>query len=175
VLIAAWVAAVITAAYLLVTYQLLRSQRDALELARQEAREHEEERRKDQARLLAAWSAGPIIIPPPGSMHSIRVHYRNGSDEPVYEAAVFVKSAWGPSPSVAPSPIGVLPPRTEGDVNLQLSLTLGDAPPWDPKSRPPVLITFRDAGGQWWKRDEHGALILSTDRPDVLAAMAPAP
>lgn len=159
--LAAWAAALLTGVSLILALRLLFIQRRDLS-------DREEDRRKDQARRVAAWCVSQSTST---GLADLTVRYRNGSDEPIYDAAVFVKSTWGPGSSVKRVPLGLVPPKIESEVSLQLSVSLELNPPlYDPaRNQPPVLIAFRDASGQWWLRDEHGVLAASKNRPEVLA------
>ena len=175
--VATWAAALFTGGSLIGAVVVLRLQARQLSLQRQDLKDREELQRQDQARHVSAWAGG--ISASSDGLPTVVVEYRNGSEEPVYEAAVFVKSSWGPSPNVAPHPVGLIPPGQQpGRVVIQVALHLdvGGLPANDPKRTwPPVVMTFRDSTGQWWKRDEHGSLVPYRCRPDVMAEATPSP
>ncbi len=85
----------------------LREQQGELAIAQEERREQEEDRRKDQGRLVSAW---PYRVNSGDSF--VRVEYRNGSDEPVFGCNVYVLSDWGPDPIPVRHWLGIVPPGT---------------------------------------------------------------
>lgn len=163
--VATWLASVFTGFALIGTVILLILTRSELQLARRERNEVEEDRRKDQARLVSAWCiaverGGPMDMfgarqEAAGSI--VRVQYRNASDEPVYQLGITVGGDWGLSPKRARvARIGVVPPGVTGDAEIRIALE-----PLEPRydvGWPPVRVQFRDCAGRAWKRGDDGRL-----------------
>jgi hypothetical protein len=137
----AWVAAVGTGGALIASVIVLGRQR-------RDRGEDIEERLRDQARHVAAWSPmgesvgasgtpfGPVIV-------------RNGSSEPIYDVVVrWVKDGYDVPPVVFETP--VMPPRTD---------EIGREPPGGFMSEiPPLELSFTDARGNRWTRWAGGSL-----------------
>jgi hypothetical protein len=167
--IATWLAAVFTGGALFVGFLVLNLQRRDLRDRERDRLSDVEDRRKEQARQVSAWC--DVVMPAHNGVTVVRARYQNISLEPVYEMVVYVKSTWGPEPSVAQRVLNLVPPGDGGSVDVQSSLRQ----PLGPDDHPPVLVTFHDAAGFWWKRDEHGVLTRWPRQPDVLAEMTPPP
>lgn len=168
-----WVAATFTGFAVWGAYRLLRAQQWELHVMEEERRGSEEDRRRRQASMVAAWcvevngpkDTGDISEQTTWKPHSVLVHYRNGSDEPVFSAGVTVKSHWGARPNdVQTQRVGIVPPQSDGDIRLTLIL-----PPSrinTPNPFPPVEIDFTDAQGRNWMRSDQGELIeVPGDKP----------
>jgi hypothetical protein len=142
-----WLAAVGTLAAFFVALRLL-----AKELAAR--REQEEDRRRNQARLVVAWATFKEV-----SETEVRysVVMRNGSDEPVYDGLCVVV----PSTAVFEWEVGwlILPPHEikEGDLRLPERY-------WRPLWEAAIELSFTDAAGRRWTRYPDGRLV-ELDRP----------
>jgi hypothetical protein len=161
-----WLASIFTGLAVLGAYRLLNTQQDELRAAQEDRRANEDDRRRDQARFVSAWCDG-VTGPDAGGdltkkstwqRHSVFVHYRNGSEEPVFNARVTVKSHWGATPNdIQSEHLHILAPRSEGDVRLEVVL-----PPDEvlgmPRPFPPVEMSFTDARGRSWIRSDQGEL-----------------
>jgi hypothetical protein len=155
-----WLAAVGTLAAFAVALRLL-----AKELAVR--REAEEDRRRDQARLISAWLADPEDI---DRNVWLMIIATNGSDEPIYGFhAVLVpsESPFTDDPEAGLGQVGTaqfrretLPPKETTRGMFQVvkdGIVTGVMPG-------PVSISFTDAAGRRWKRYPDGRLV-EPDRP----------
>jgi hypothetical protein len=158
-----WLAAVGTVGAFIAGLRLLQKELDA-------RREALEDRRRAQARLVAAWTdmqpvpgmLGPPIATPPYE-HVFFV--RNGSEEPVYDVSIIMvaeDSRFADDPEAAMRGDGTL---EDGAVHAHFSIV----PPGErvrntisaeiaPSPYPPCALTFRDAQERRWKRYPNGRL-----------------
>lgn len=167
-----WVAAVGTVLAFAAGGALFWQQRAQLRLMRADLQERERAQRREQARHVLAWYVG--VSGGGSNFANLRICYRNASEEPVYEVQVFVKESWGRAPAVKPTKIGVMPPGPERE--MVVSFNVVPDPTSDPNAPgPPVVLTFRDVSGRWWRRDEHGTLTEWPSQPDVFAEQTPKP
>jgi hypothetical protein len=167
-----WLAAIFTGGAFGAGLVVLNLQRRDLRERERNRLEDVEDRRKEQARHVSVWVDNISVVG--DGTFVVMGHYQNASNEPVYAMTVYVKSTWGPGPSVAQTPLKLVPPGDSGRVDVQTALYPAPARDADP-DHPPILATFRDAAGLWWKRDEHGVLTHGPERPAVLAEMTPPP
>lgn len=146
-----WVAAFGTLAAFAVALRLLFKELEA-------RREYEADRRRDQARLVAAWT----FHPGEEEWFSIVVH--NGSDQPIYEVKFTMVQ---PGSTYASDPIRS--PLNGDVVHHELSLI----PPQEKFHLPlpvfghgpgPIGLSFQDALGRAWVRYPDGRLEASLKR-----------
>jgi len=130
-----------------------------LNLQRKDLRERDDDSRKDQARRISVWCESVTPVTNDGVV-GISVHYRNASEEPVYELLVYVRSALG----LSNTHVGTVPPGADTDVTMNVSERVRG----EFAHVPPVLSSFRDSANRWWIRDEQGEL-LARSREEVLA------
>lgn len=144
---AEWVSGVLTAVALGVTYLLLRKERASLEILRAD-------RRREQAGLVTAWledlgstEAGRFLV---------RLHVRNGSEEPVSDVSAECDGWSGLVPFYQRE---VLPPAmndaTERTVAARPITEHGGFRLSAPAA---VTLTFTDARGVRWRRAHNGEL-----------------
>jgi hypothetical protein len=149
-----WLAAVGTLAAFAVALRLL-----AKELAAR--RQYEEDRRRGQARLVAAWTSTPSMSRRLGDKPSMfDVIVRNGSDEPIYAVVLtMLAPTFYRKPPTGPhvgggvafeAAYGVLGPHDEERVTHVVEST----------SPGPVRVTFTDSQGYRWRRHPMGELEL---------------
>jgi hypothetical protein len=158
-----WLAALGTLGAFFAGLRLLRKELEA-------RREDVEDRRRAQARLVAAWTdyqpvpgmLGPPIATPP---HEHVFFVRNGSEEPVYDVSVTMVAKDSPfagDPEAARREDGGL---EAGAVGAYFSLV----PPGEcirntipaeivPGPYPPCSLSFTDAQERRWKRFPNGRL-----------------
>lgn len=173
-----WLAAVGTLAAFAVALRLLAKELTA-------RREAEEDRRREQARLISAWPEAPEIpgvkdrprntdvitwIQETGTTAYIHLIMRNGSAEPVYRIfAVMVAfnspyaddpEAGAGQPGTAETRRSILPPGEKG-IGIFARFLDGFETGTEPG---PVSIAFTDAAGRHWKRYPDGRLV-ELDRP----------
>jgi hypothetical protein len=161
-----WLAAFGTLAAFFVALRLL-----AKELAAR--REQEEDRRTEQARLVAAWMTSKWASETE-VRHSIVM--RNGSDEPIFDGLCV------PVPNTsryASDPLTLLEPGRPEGTNMMFDyvLTFQILPPhemresdlplpelWTSPWNVAIGLSFTDAAGRRWKRYPDGRLV-EPDRP----------
>jgi hypothetical protein len=168
-----WLAAVGTVAAFAVALGLFRKEQKA-------RREYEEDRRREQARLISAWPEAPEVpgvkdrprntdviawMRETGTDAYVHLVMKNGSAEPVYRIfAVMVASdsSYADDPEVGAGQPGtaearrrILPPGEE-DKGIFARFLDG----FETGIRPgPVSIAFTDAAGRHWKRYPDGRLV----------------
>ena len=141
-----WLAAVFTGGALFAGLRVLA-------LQRRDLNDREGDRRKDQARHVSAWAVG---VDEHEGIVGVQVAYKNGSDEPVYLVMIYVKSIH--TDNLTSQRLGVLPPGRADETVVDVrgaDLRVRDFPP-------PILISFRDAAGQDWFRDDVGLLTVAS-------------
>ncbi len=126
-------------------------------------REAEEDRRREQARLVSAWTREPALTTAGGL--TLAVIARNGSAEPIYQVHVVLvspNSIHADDPEAATGQIGtvevsrpILPPGEASEGSFPMFLG-GERTGLVPG---PVGISFTDAAGRRWKRYPDGRLI----------------
>jgi hypothetical protein len=104
-------------------------QRGQLDLLKRQDAERKADRKRDQARLISAWiTSVDGGIATDASTHSevylanISVDVTNGSDEPVWNRCVRVKSTWGSDYKLEWRRLAVLPPRNTQTVGFRMDL-----------------------------------------------------
>jgi len=105
---------------------------------------------RDQASKVVFWVGDFSDIPPGaryGSLSTIMLHVRNGSDLPVYNVRVL------------PSPANFRFWQSLGPTSTVLGGNESDAKA--------LILTFRDARGRWWQRTFDGDLQPLVEPPDV--------
>jgi hypothetical protein len=155
---AVWLEAVGTLLAFGVAFALLRKEQKA-------RREYEGDRRRAQARLVAAWTTTPSTLGSrPDSPATFELITRNGSDEPVY--AVLVSLLWtvlnlGYSGMVVAGGVAfevtytVLGPQSEERVTHSEAQTPAGL----------VRVEFTDSQGYRWRRGPRGDLELVDSPP----------
>lgn len=169
--VSTWIAAISTGGALIAGVLVLNLQRQDLNERETEHKAEAEDRRREQARhisqWLARWDEGD------GRLRVV-VGYQNSSPEPVYEATIYVKTTWDGGPSIFQFRIGgIRPNKSDGQATVPVDNTMSGLAAEN--KEPPIIITFRDAVGRWWKRNEHGVLEQWPHRPDVMPEQTPAP
>lgn len=123
---------------------------------------------RDQARKLSAWAieVRPVRmetdlgVPIAMTGSSVLVRVRNGSEEPVYDAHVWVRSHYGTGAPMMGSHEQILIPPGESEIWVDgVELSEGGL-----AGMPFVELTFRDAGERLWQRTHDGVLM-----PDQLS------
>jgi hypothetical protein len=171
--LADWLAAVGTLAAFAVALGLFRKEQKA-------RREYEEDRRREQARLISAWPEVPEVpgvadlprdtdvddwLRETGTEAYVHLVMKNGSAEPVYRVfAVMVASdspyaddpeAGAGQPGTAETRRRILPPG-EKEIGIFATFLQGFETGIEPG---PVSIAFTDAAGRHWKRYSDGRLV----------------
>jgi hypothetical protein len=148
-----WIAALGTVGALFAGLRLLRKELET-------RREDVEDRRRAQARLVAAWASPPERRHDRTKDTSAWVFYvltRNGSDEPVRNVTV---TFYRP-PSSQPSSLEPVFRMRYPVLSPQTTEEWGPLPAErDPLVGPPVAIVFRDSQGYMWQRERDGLLQL---------------
>jgi hypothetical protein len=148
-----WFAALGTVGAFIAGLLLLRKELDA-------RREAQDDRRRAQARLVAAWASNPRRPEDESSVPEFVVVTRNGSDEPVYDVLVELFSRLlnfqPPGMSQRQQPVlrlgfDVLPPQYK-EVQ-RVAQNQDGIPGW-------LTISFRDSQGYRWRRHGNGWLEL---------------
>jgi hypothetical protein len=137
------------------TLYLLNMQGQQLGVAQRQERDREDDRHREQARLVAAWCIGRERVV------GATIAVTNRSDEPVYGCCPRVKSTWGPGHDLKWVNVGVLPPASTRNVEIPIKFprAMGDI-------LPPVEVTFTDSAGRHWRRRDNGSLQEAPrDRP----------
>ena len=119
-------------------------------------REQEEDRRREQARLVTAWM---MSKPLSRTEERSAIVIRNGSDEPVFDGWCVLVASTSRFASER-KPVfdwelrwRVLPPHETLEDELDLPQLL--TPPWDARIR----LSFTDAAGRRWTRYPDGRLV----------------
>lgn len=125
------------------------------------------DRRKDQAQHVAAWCE--VFLDGPGDgkndTYGVRTYVVNTSSLPVYDACFYYNALDDEQ--------GVWVERRRKVVTLlpgQQVSTGWERQPDDPGGGRAVAVSFRDAAGRWWARDERGALNELSGEPPVKRA-----
>jgi hypothetical protein len=171
--VSSWIASVSTGGALIAGVLVLNLQRRDLREREADRLAEVEEKRAEQARHVSAWWRGYEGAGSAGPSASLldAITYQNTGTEPVYYATVFALSGWGGNPDIYPETIGIIPPSTRSDGPIGAPIA-GESPS-SGMTPPPIVITFRDAAGQWWRRDQHGALTRHQEEPEVVPERPP--
>lgn len=141
-----WLAMIAAAGAFGVSLYLLSLQRDDLKQVR-------DEKRREQARLIAAWPV--LIIRDPGVVTAeLAFGYRNASAEPAYAVAVGTRDR-RTDRGLTWKELGTVAPMREREERILLSLNPEFNITADDLG---IVMTFRDAMGRIWYRDEVGTL-----------------
>lgn len=168
-----WVAALGTVLAFLATVVLLWLQYRALKDVESDRRARDDDDRRHQARMVAAWClnvrrqawASPPGTEPPPDWPTVSIAYTNVSDEPVYDVSVIVKEHWGPRTDSWVLRLGVVGPRQERQETLLVPIASALV---KEGVKPPVEVQFRDAAGIAWRRADDGALTnLGREMPPI--------
>jgi hypothetical protein len=158
-----WLAALGTVGAFAVTYALLRKEQQA-------RREDQDDRRRAQARLIAAWTTRSTPLYDPSSGRGrLEFRIRNGSEEPVYDVLMMMvprQSAFADDPveanfhteeSAVLVELPILPPNhvEERDLRVEGGLARGR-----------LGLAFTDTADRRWKRYPDGRLqLVSAPQP----------
>jgi hypothetical protein len=149
-------------------HRTLREQGTQLRILRDQERDRQEDRRTEQARLVAAWPVGFAAKPATAyqgidgvvEKWVVRGAVENRSDEPVWSVCVRARSAWEHY-DMRHSRLRVLPPGEKREIEIEIELP----PSWD-GAEITVDVTFTDAAGRHWRRRDNGLLEEArADRP----------
>jgi hypothetical protein len=148
-----WVVGIATAAGLAFTALTLRLQAAQLERV-------EDDRRRSQASLIAAWTR-PIPESRPHTSNEVMIVYRNTSEAPAYDGVITIDTSSVPGAQKSPVKldIGVFPPKHIDDRIVDIGVPVGDG-------LLPVGISFKDANGRKWLRAATGEL---SERPPLIS------
>jgi hypothetical protein len=156
-----WVGGLATAGGLVFTGLALRAQQGQLRLQAAQVREADEDRRrvndeqrKTQAAMIAAWAADDSLWgqSTPRTPNDAFIRFRNASESPGWEGVVTIDtSPVTGKPGTIVRTIGVLPPSNIDELVVDVGAPVGD-------HLVPVEITFRDANGILWCRTAKGQL-----------------
>jgi hypothetical protein len=132
-------------------------------------REYQEDRRREQARLVSAWL--DAVFEPP-TMFEWYIHLRNGSEEPVHDVKITLvaeNSSFAADPEVVRGEGGEFKeagPFTSDRSVLPPGQPIEEFVPTEflPEGFPALGLSFTDNRGRRWKRLPNGALIEVTRR-----------
>jgi hypothetical protein len=132
-------------------------------------RDDVDDRRRAQARLVAAWASPPQLQADPDGRDERQVFYlltRNGSEEPVRNVTItlyhpIIRPA---TPLFKPPPLQVAF-RARYDVLAPQTTEATDPLRVDQTSPGPVSIIFRDSQGYMWQQERDGILQLIAAPP----------
>lgn len=157
--LATWLAAVGTVGTLGLSVMVLRKQRAEL-------RQLHLDKLAEQARLISAWPLDIVRTNEPLRKAELMFGYRNSSSEPAYAAEVGTRDRSAKTELIWEH-LGTLAPGAEGQAAIELTLI----PEYNITAEDVgVVMTFRDAAGHIWYRDEVGALIKLSYYPAPLRA-----
>jgi len=161
--LSSWVTALVTAAALGAAIYAGRHAAKLLRIETERDREREDNERRGQASLVAAWRGVVPLFPnvPANNDGTYGPVVRNGSELPIYQVQVEILPI-GQTTGTHVFIFEVLPPgqwfvhTRDGGIYTTRPVTLDPELKKDPEYQ--VAVSFRDAAGATWRRDQYGIL-----------------